>query len=254
MIKKSILSILTAFSLISSPVVAHANISENIIESQIEELSESKKRILKILLDYSVYNKCNDIDADNYFSALSLNLNDLSLEKLLKMRMDLQSSNSVDSTPVYAAEMTANYIAWLDEFGIDDTDLQPSYSDKNEKNIASLFIDDIAVGYYYDTLKIYNAALFFMDPDVSDDEIDIRVLHALAFFSALEYGKPIEYSDSEIDDIMNATWKLYEKLQICTVEKEEELLDGELTAFYSSGENSYYLSSSPDAGIIIVAY
>lgn len=254
MIKKILLSVIAATSLISSPIVAYANISENIIQTEINDLTESEQKLFKILLDYSIYNKLHDTDADNYFSALSLNLGDLSLDNLLSMRTYLQTLNTDESGAEYAPTIAANYSAWLTQFGIEDIDSEPSFSDKDENNTARMYFDDIAITYDYSTLKANNSSLLFLPQSASDDEIDTRILHALAFFAALEYGKPIDFTDSEANSLMDTTWKIYSKLQSCIGEKEDELLSGEFLDFYSSAEHLYYLMSNEDIGIWIAAY
>ena len=254
MIKKILLSVIVATSLITSPVVAYANISENIIQTDINGLTESEQRLLKILLDYSVYNKMHDTDADNYFSALSLNLGDLSLDMLLSMRTYLQTLDDGEDTDEYAPTIAANYYIWLTQFGIEDIDSEPVYSDKDENNNAHLYFNDIAITYDYSTLKVNNSSLLFLLGSTSDDEVDARILHALAFFAALEYGKPVDFTDSEANSVMDTTWKIYSKLQSCSEEKEDELLSGEFLDFYSSAEHSYYLMSDEDIGIWIAVY
>ena len=54
MIKKILLPVIVAASLITSPVVAYANISESIVQPKIDSLSESEQKLFKILLDYSL--------------------------------------------------------------------------------------------------------------------------------------------------------------------------------------------------------
>ena len=252
MIKKILISFAAALSLVVSPVVTYANVSADIIQTQIENLSDSDKQLLKMSVDYSIYNKMINSDNDNYFSALSLNLGELSLENLLQIRVSLQGH--VSDKPEYAPEIAANYIEWLECFGITGEDSDITYAPKDEDNIAGMYCDSLAVRYDNSTLKANRAVLFFMDSTTEDDEVDTRVTHALASFAALEYGKPIDFSKSETSLVMNETWKLYDKLQACTVDKEDELLNGELVEFYASEENSYYLISSDETGLAIATY
>ena len=205
-------------------------------------------------VDSSIYNKQHDTDEDNYFSALSLELGDFSLDDLLSMRTYLQTLNTDESEKESIFAIAVNYSAWLMQFGIEDIDSEPIFSDKVENNTSHMYFDDIAITYDYSTLKANNSSLMFLPKSVSEDEVDIRILHALAFFAALEYGQPIDFTDSETDSLMDTTWKIYSKLQSCIGEKKDELLSEEFLNFYSSAEHSYYLVSDEDIGAWIAVY
>lgn len=229
-------------------------------EIDYNSMSDLEKRLLRISVDCTIFDKKNNIDGNDYSGIISKDLSDFSLDELKTMRDKLEESEKNSSlsefSPIsekFSAEISTNYIVWLEAFGVSDSNLDVEYSEPDENGNISSRIDSLNVQYDVNTMKAKSALLFFKNSISMNALADIQRRRALAFFAALEYGAPMNSSESDWTAVMETMQKIFDKIPDCASTHEEDLKDGKYVLFYVSENTSYYLKYFTSKGLCIFA-
>lgn len=229
-------------------------------EIDYNSMSDLKKRLLRISVDCAIYDKKNNIDESNYSDIISRDLSNFSLDELETMQNELKESEKNSSlselSPIsekFSAEISTNYIVWLEAFGVSGSNLDVEYSEPDENGNISSRIDSLNVQYDVNTMKAKSALLFFKNSISMNALADMQKKRALAFFAALEYGAPMNSSENDWTAVMETMQKIFDKIPDCASKHEEDLKDGKYVLFYGSENTSYYLKYFTSKGLCIFA-
>ena len=109
----------------------------------------------------------------------------------------------------FAPNVAAAYWKWAEIYEISDLDLSFEYSDKpTEKNEMMLKTDDIVV--IYDNSNM-GAKSVILETDLSKRDMNNLYNRICAFYSAIEYGNPVNMGPGEI------LWAKKQAIDFCTI-------------------------------------
>ena len=148
---------------------------------------------------------------------------------------------------LFAPMLATDYVKWENEFGVNDIDLNYTYSDEpDENNQKMLTVDDIAI--FYDNAEMCSSAvlLFYFEYDTRAVDIVEQWKKAASMFCAIEYGDPW-VDGTDITIARDSADKFITELNDIMRSKQDELMDGEYVVFHTSigrghANCVYYLS------------
>lgn len=153
---------------------------------------------------------------------------------------------SLDLAPSYIA----SYYYWSSTFGSVNVPTESNVSDLDEgTNTRLMYNDDLYVR--YDNATLYANTIYWHYAGDPDDSIEWKA-RLLGFFATMEYGTPINRSEQEIDDARLAAYPVYKDYVTAIIDREADILNGELVLFSVSRTGRYYITLSDSMGLVIM--
>lgn len=154
--------------------------------------------------------------------------------------------NSEPLTLRFGPEVAASYMQWLLEYNVNDMMMNYYYSDVNEDNEKTLFVDDLAIQYNNGSLQSVCAYLFYMDNDTDSLAMVNQWKRASAYFAAIEYGSPSNIDINDMQAIKGYADGFLTGLNNVMRDKYDNLLNGTPYIFFKGASTNYYLAYMKD--------
>lgn len=151
--------------------------------------------------------------------------------------------------------IASSYQYWSSMFGAtdisQDIDIQDVPDGNGEKR---LFTDDLVIDFYstipdiiFDTKQV----VLFASNHTKGSSAYAKS-RILGLFAALEYGKPKDFSSTEIDDAYTVAKEAYDDYSLAMVSNLEKLYSGEFVLFRMNDYGRYYVVYLENAGFCIM--
>ena len=186
---------------------------------QINNLSESEKKILKIYIDCAISDQNRNIENNNYCPLILADLSSLSLKELQQLRYFLPGTKRGGNLRYCnrnPSDIYTDYIAWLSLFNANDvpdptSDLSVfSGNGLSERNI---FIKDLSITFDPDQQIAQGISFSFLLGSSISNLSNEKILHTLSLFAAVEYGQPLHEGKNESEKVQLIVSKIYRELE-----------------------------------------
>ena len=171
----------------------------------------------------------------------------------LLVALSLNGITAQASDMGYAAALAIEYYSWGRVFGVSDISMDYEYADKNEAGNGTLYLDDIAVVYDWQTLETDSVYLFF---DESKDDVSHQIMRVNALVAALEYDEqpqPEEWTFTKAGNMLVKTMPVFKDLCDAVNNSAADILSGKSVPFHVGQDWTYYISKDSAMGYIVFA-
>ena len=150
---------------------------------------------------------------------------------------------------LFPAMLSIDYYAWADILGV-SLDKDDMSTEKLDENSSLMRLDMLTVQYDSSNLDFKRAFMFYRAPGFSNAELELR---CYAFFIAIEHGAPADFTLKEAKEKQNAVSPIMKDLLDVLQKKANDLESGKVVPFHVGSSVNYFVRTSSDGMILIIA-